>query len=83
MDSRRVLGQLNVALLFEELSQFVGDLKVITKELKGGMVEITPEQTSVLLKKYELTPEELASACQVLLRVETILDQYAKGKAGV
>ena len=68
--------------LLQDLSKLIADLKVISKELKGGLIEVTPERTSVLLKKYELTPEELGSACQLLLRVEATLDNYLKGERG-
>ena len=66
----------------QDLWDFVAGLKVISKELKGALIEVTPERTSVLLKKYELTPEELSSACQLLLRVEGMLDNYTKGNPG-
>lgn len=66
--------------LLQDLAELVASLKVMSKELKGKVIEVTPDRTSVLLKKYELTPEELASVCQVLLRVEAMLDQYTKGE---
>jgi len=62
-----------------DLAELVASLKLTSKELKGRVIEVTYTQASVLFKKYELTTEELASVCQVLLRVETILDQYTKG----
>ncbi len=68
--------------LLRDLEELVASLKVTSKELKGRVIEVTPERTSVLLKKYELTPEELTSVCQVLLRVEVAIDDYKKGKAG-
>lgn len=67
--------------LLRDLAELLASLKVTSKELKGRVIEVTPARTSVLLNKYELTPEELASVCQVLLRVEAMLDDYIKGDA--
>lgn len=63
-----------------DLTELVASLKATSKELKGRVIEVTPARTSVLLKKYELTPEELARVCQVLLRVEAGLGNYLKGE---
>ena len=68
--------------LLRDLAELVANLKVTSKELKGRVIEVTPARTSVLLNRYELTPEELASVCQVLLRVEATLDNYLKGERG-
>lgn len=69
--------------LLRDLAELVASLEIASKEIKGRVIEVTPVRTSVLLKKYELAQEELASVCQDLLRVEAIIDQYTKGKAGV
>ncbi len=68
--------------LLRDLAELVASLKVMSKELKGRVIEVTPDRTSVLLKKYELTPEELGGTCDALLRVASMIDDYVKRERG-
>lgn len=65
--------------LVANLGELVTRLQVISKQHKGDLIELTPDRISVLLKKHEVTREELARTCDLLLRVEAMLDDYTKG----
>lgn len=68
--------------LRQNLGELLTRLEVISKAHKGYLIELTTDRISVLLERYEVTREELASVCGLLLRVEAMLDRYTKGERG-
>lgn len=64
--------------LVAKLGELVTRLHVISKQHKGDLIELTPDRISVLLKKHEVTREELARTCDLLLQVATMLDDHMK-----
>jgi hypothetical protein len=66
--------------LLGELGEIVTQVEVISKQVKEGIVEVTPDRISVLLETLQLSREELASACNLLVQVATMIDEYMKGE---
>ena len=66
------------AAILQELGELVPRLSTISQEFKSNLIELKPERFSLLLKKYELSREEMSDACVLLPRITALIDEHFK-----